>query len=63
MYGGGIATEKVHAVIAMGSFLSFEDLYTRVHNMTGHAIPGITRIADMGDLAVELNEGMPQNGS
>lgn len=51
MYAAALEPERIHASIAMGSFLSFEQLYTRIHNMTGHAIPGIAEIADMGDLA------------
>ncbi|MEW6071725.1 MAG: alpha/beta fold hydrolase [Planctomycetota bacterium] len=49
MYAGAIAPERIAAVIAMGSMISFETIYTEVHNMAGHAVPGIARYGNMGD--------------
>jgi hypothetical protein len=51
MYAGAIETKRIKGVLAMGSFASFEDLYTSIHHWTGHAIPDIGSIGDMGDIA------------
>ena len=51
MYAGAIETKRIKGVLAMGSFASYEDLYTSMHHWTGHAIPDITSIGDMGDIA------------
>jgi pimeloyl-ACP methyl ester carboxylesterase len=50
MYAGGLAPDRVACVVAMGSMISFDTIYGEVHNMTGHALPGIARVCDMGDL-------------
>ena len=51
MYAGAIEPERVKGVLAMGSFASFEDLYTKMHHWTGHAIPDMGSVGDMGDIA------------
>ena len=51
MYAAALRPNQICAAISMGSFLSFRDLYTKVHNMTGHAIPDVLNFADMGDIA------------
>ena len=51
MYVSALEPERIRASMSLGSFLSYGDLYTRVHHATGHAIPGITDFADMGDIA------------
>jgi hypothetical protein len=51
MYAGAIETRRIKGVLAMGSFASFEDLYTSMHHWTGHAIPDIGSVGDMGDIA------------
>jgi hypothetical protein len=51
MYAGAIETQRIKGVLAMGSFASFEDLYTSMHHWTGHAIPDIGSVGDMGDIA------------
>jgi hypothetical protein len=51
MYAGAMDTKRIKGVLAMGSFLSFEDLYTAVHHWTGHIIPNIGSVGDMGDIA------------
>ena len=51
LYVGAIKPTLISGVIAMGSFVSFQSLYTETHNWTGHAIPGIRAVGNMGDLA------------
>jgi pimeloyl-ACP methyl ester carboxylesterase len=51
MYAGAIEPERIKGVLAMGSFASLEDLYTKMHHWTGHAIPDMGRVGDMGDIA------------
>ncbi|MGH7770296.1 MAG: alpha/beta hydrolase family protein [Candidatus Binatia bacterium] len=51
MYAGAMETKRIKGVLAMGSFLSFEDLYTAIHHWTGHIIPNIGSVGDMGDIA------------
>jgi len=51
MYAGAIETKRIKGVLSMGSFVSFEDLYTAVHHWTGHIIPNIGSVGDMGDIA------------
>jgi hypothetical protein len=51
MYAGAIETQRIKGVLSMGSFASFEDLYTSMHHWTGHAIPDLGSIGDMGDIA------------
>jgi hypothetical protein len=50
MFAGAI-DERVRGVVSMGSFASFEGLFTETHLWTGHAIPGIGAVADIGDIA------------
>lgn len=51
MYAGAMETKRIKGVLSMGSFLSFEDLYTAIHHWTGHIIPNIGSVGDMGDIA------------
>src|SRR5262245_46913845 len=51
MYAGAIEPRRVKGVLAMGSFTSFEDLYTSMHHLVGHAIPDVGSVGDMGDIA------------
>ena len=51
LYAGAIERGRISSVISMSAFLSYEDIYTKAHNWTGHAIPGIGALCDMGDIA------------
>lgn len=51
MYASAIETQCIKGVLSMGSFFSFEDLYTAIRHRTGHIIPDIGSVGDMGDIA------------
>ncbi len=51
LYAGALASHKIQGVIAMGAFVSYESLFTEIHNWTGHAIPNIMSVGNMGDVA------------
>ena len=54
LYAAALEPELIRGVLAMGSFVSYQSLYTDTHNWTGHAIPGIWTVGNMGDLAALL---------
>ncbi len=54
LYAGAIEPELIRGVLSMGAFVSFQSLYTETHNWTGHAIPGIWTVGNMGDIAALL---------
>lgn len=51
MYAGAVEPTRIKGVLSMGSFASYEDLYTKMHHWVGHAIPDIGSVGDMGDIA------------
>ena len=54
LYAGALEPKLIRGVLSMGSFLSYDSLYTETHNWTGHAIPGIRTVGNMGDIAALL---------
>ena len=48
----GALDGRIAAVCSHGALVSYEDIYTKAHNWTIHAIPGAIGDFDMGDAAI-----------